>query len=415
MAQSELAPRWQKVRTHLATSAPDAVGLLVFSRLNIYYLSGTMANGVLWLPAVANSTVIDPDSAPPPVLLVRKGIERARMESPLTDILEFRSYKDIPTLLAQTGAALPMANVRSSALVAAEMGGLSWAMASMLQERLPLRFVSGDSALDAARAIKSPWEMAKLRTAGARHYQALHDILPQHIRPGMSENDIARLCINSFLELGHGGQLRMSGHGEEVFVGHVAAADSGNYPHYFNGPMGFRGIHPAQPCLGGGTLWTPGSPLLVDMAFCFEGYATDKTQIFWAGRPDSMPDNARRAYELCVEIHNRAASALRPGVLPSDIWRDALNLVEKSSFSEGFMGLGGNKVPFLGHGIGLAIDEKPVIAHSFDQALKEGMVLALEPKIGLPGWGMVGLENTFAVSPYGGESLTGNDTDILFF
>ena len=78
------------------------------------------------------------------------------------------------------------------------------------------------------------------------------------------------------------------------------------------------------------------------------------------------------------------------------------------------MGLGDNRVPFLGHGIGLTIDERPVVANGFDRPLEEGMTLALEPKIGIPGFGMVGLENTFEVGPEGGRCLTGGDTGILF-
>jgi Xaa-Pro aminopeptidase len=77
------------------------------------------------------------------------------------------------------------------------------------------------------------------------------------------------------------------------------------------------------------------------------------------------------------------------------------------------MALGGNKVGFVGHGIGLALDETPVIAKGFDAPLEEGMVIALEPKLGIPGFGMVGLENTFEVTASGGRSLTGDATAIL--
>ena len=77
------------------------------------------------------------------------------------------------------------------------------------------------------------------------------------------------------------------------------------------------------------------------------------------------------------------------------------------------MALGGNKVRFLGHGIGLAIDEWPALAKGFEAPLEQGMVLALEPKIGLPGLGMVGVENTFEVTPDGGRCLTGSDYSMV--
>ncbi|PWM69487.1 MAG: hypothetical protein DBX67_04470, partial [Desulfovibrionaceae bacterium] len=99
-------------------------------------------------------------------------------------------------------------------------------------------------------------------------------------------------------------------------------------------------------CLGSETVWRPGTPLTVDMAFNFEGYGTDKTQTYWAGGPDSMPAEARRAYDLCVEVQRAAAASLRPGVVPSRIWRDVLDRVGDTPFAAGFMGLDGNQVPF---------------------------------------------------------------------
>lgn len=100
-------------------------------------------------------------------------------------------------------------------------------------------------------------------------------------------------------------------------------------------------------------------------------------------------------------------------MLPSQIWEKCLSITEPSEWHEGFMGLGENKVFFVGHGIGLAIDEYPVLASGFDSPLEQGMTLAIEPKIGLPGFGMVGLENTFEVTHEGGKCLTGEHFDII--
>lgn len=77
------------------------------------------------------------------------------------------------------------------------------------------------------------------------------------------------------------------------------------------------------------------------------------------------------------------------------------------------MGFGNHQVKFLGHGIGLWIDETPVIAEGFDEPLEEGMVFALEPKKGILDVGLVGIENTFVVTPQGGRSLTGKNKGLL--
>jgi len=71
------------------------------------------------------------------------------------------------------------------------------------------------------------------------------------------------------------------------------------------------------------------------------------------------------------------------------------------------MGFGDRRANFLGHGVGLQIDELPVLADGFDEPLEAGMVLALEPKKGIPSVGMVGIEDTFIVTPEGGRSITG--------
>jgi Xaa-Pro aminopeptidase len=103
---------------------------------------------------------------------------------------------------------------------------------------------------------------------------------------------------------------------------------------------------------------------------------------------------------------------LRPGVKPSDIYARALAFVDPE-FADGFMGVPGRTVPFLGHSVGLYIDETPIIAKGFDAPLEPGMTIAIEPKIGIEGAGMVGSENTYLVTESGGVSITGKASDIL--
>jgi Xaa-Pro aminopeptidase len=122
------------------------------------------------------------------------------------------------------------------------------------------------------------------------------------------------------------------------------------------------------------------------------------------GRP--LPEAALAAQARCVDIERRLAVALKPGAIPSRIYTETLGSLD-ASFRENFMGFGPRRVSFLGHGVGLQIDEPPVLAEGFDEPLAEGMVLALEPKKGIPGVGMVGTENTYQVTPDGGRSLTG--------
>lgn len=392
----EMRSRQARCRAALADVAPGAGGLLVFSRLAIYYLTGTWANGLLWLPREGE-----------PVLACRKGKARAMLESPLETIVSFRSYGDIPGLCKEAGRPL-------TEVCAAEQSGLSWNLATLLSSRLPgVSFVPGDAALAVAQAVKSPWELEKIRLCGARHGKGLMELLPASIAPGMSEREIARKCWDAFFDLGHQGMLRMS-NGDEIFLGHIAAGDSGNYPSVFNGPVGLRGEHPALPFSGyAGKVWKKGEVLTVDNGFSLEGYCTDKTQVYFAGKAADIPDAVRRGHDLCMRVQQAVAERLVPGARPSELYALALSMAEKDGLSEGFMGLGENKVRFLGHGIGLYIDAWPVLAKGFDAPIEAGMTLALEPKFGIEGVGMVGVENTFEVTDSGGVCLTGDAYDII--
>jgi Xaa-Pro dipeptidase len=393
----ELGTRWDRCRNLLAQHIPQAGGIMLFSRLNIYYFTGTFGSGLFWLPLEGD-----------PVLLCRRGSERAGLESPVANIHSFYTYRDVPDLLKNAGS--PLAKT-----VAVEMNGLSWALGSSFAKYLSGReFLSGDKIISLTRSKKTGWELDKLRRAGKEHERCLVDLLPPLLKKGMTELQIAHIISDLFFSAGHHGILRMESYGEEVYLGHISIGDSGNYPSVFNGPLGLRGIHPAVPHMGSDAVrWEPGLPLSIDNGFTLEGYQTDKTQVYWLDDERSIPDSVRSAHACCVEIQAWIAEHLKPGVLPSEIWARSLSYAEKKGHGDGFMGLGRNKVHFVGHGIGLAIDEYPALAKGFDQPLEEGMVLAVEPKIGIPGIGMVGLENTFEVAAAGGVCLTGEKPDII--
>lgn len=394
---TELQARWQRYRTFLGKYLPDCQGAFIFSRLNIFYFTGTFANGVLWLPIEGE-----------PILFCRRGAERAEIETPVKHIVQFSSYGDIAKTFHGFGLTLP-------GKIATEMNGLSWSLANSLRKYLPsIDFIPGDRLIAMSRAKKSAWELQLMRQAGQRHNRCLTQLLPPFLHAGVNELEISHRISEIFFSQGHQGVLRMETFGEEVFLGHIAIADSANYPSVFNGPVGLKGAHPAAPFMGAEEItWHPGSLLTIDNGFMFGGYQTDKTQVYWLGAPGSIPDSIQSAHNFCLEMQAMIAEQLRPGAIPSNLWHQCREMAGRSPWANGFMGLGNNKVHFVGHGIGLAIDEYPVLAKGFDSPLEEGMVLAIEPKIGLPGLGMVGTENSFEVTAQGGRSLTGNTYEIL--
>lgn len=393
----ELSSRWKRYRELLHTYLPHANGAFMFSRINIFYFTGTFANGVFWLPKDGE-----------PLLFCRRGAERAKIETPIKNIVPFNSYADIQQTFADLGLPLP-------SRIATEMNGLSWSLAKSLTRHLPtIEFLGGDKLIAMTRAQKSEWELQILRKAGKKHNTCLTRLLPPFLHEGMNELEISHKISELFYSQGHHGVLRMDAFGEEAFLGHIAIGDSANYPSVFNGPVGLRGAHPAVPFMGSDKIkWRSGQPLTIDNGFTLAGYQTDKTQIYWLGGKKSIPESVQRAHDFCVDMQAKMAEQLRPGAIPSQLWNQCAELAAHSPWSDGFMGLGKNKVHFVGHGIGLAIDEYPVLAKGFDMPLEERMVLAIEPKIGIPGVGMVGTENTFEVTATGGRSITGRKYEII--
>ncbi len=393
----EIQSRLARYRKFVQQYFPAVEGSLFFSRLNIYYFTGSYANGVFWLPLEGE-----------PILFCRRGLERAKIETPFKNIVQLNSYRDIAQTFTDLSLNMPVH-------VAAEMNGLPWSLSNSLMKYLPnIQFLSSDKLIGLTRAKKSAWELQLLREAGYKHNRCLTQLLPPLLYEGMNELEISHIISDVFYSEGHNGILRMETFGEEAYLGHIAIGDSANYPSFFNGPVGLRGVHPAAPFMGAEKIkWYVGSPLTIDNGFTLGGYQTDKTQVYWLGSKSSIPETLQSAHNLCVEIQAMVASQLKPGAIPSNLWEQSVAMASKSPWYHGFMGLSGNKVQFLGHGIGLAIDEYPVIAKGFDAPLEEGMVLAIEPKIGLPGIGMVGTENTFEVTSGGGKSLTGSDFEII--
>lgn len=394
--EQELARRRKTCQAWIVRLYPDAAGLLLFSRINIYYLTGTVANGVLWLPREGEA-----------VLMVRKGEERCRLESPLRYILPFSSYSELPKCCASCGVAL-------EGLIAAEMAALPWSLAEMLQARLPgVRFTDASQIPVRLRAVKTSWELDILRRAGERLRQVLREDFPKNLRVDMTEREIAHLLWEKLFAHGHGGILRSGVPGAEAFGSIIAAGASACYPGLQRRPLGFRGEHCAMPFMGyAGSVWRSGQLLALDTAFMLEGYQPQMGISCWSGR--TIPDRLRRAQDCCTEIFLTALHALTPGNSPAAIWHEACRQAARAGFAKEFSGGNTNQVTGLGQGTGLGLYEAPLLGEAEEGLLEENMVIVLEPRIILPDLGAAGFAHSCVVRPEGGISLTGEDTDVIF-
>lgn len=395
ISAEEAALRRGKVLALLDRLLPEADGLLVTGKANVFYLSGTMASGLFWLPREGA-----------PILFVRKGEERARAESPIERIASFKSFRQIAQIAEELESPLGHA-------LAVDKENFSWSMADMLLKRMgSIRFLSGDDVLVRARSVKTAYEAACMKECGQIHAHVLDNTLPGRLKVGLTEREAALLYVEEALRAGSEGLCRLTHANDEMFFGYASIAENGLYPTSFPGPLGCRGVSPATPFLGAPErIWKKDEVLSVDMACSKFGYLTDRTQVYFSG--SRLPDIVARAQDCCEEILDKCIEITRPGNSPAEIWAASLGIAKNRGFAEGYMGLGPDQLAFLGHGVGLCLDEWPALAKSFTEPLETGMTLALEPKISLEGIGMVGVEHTYLVGEKETVSLTGTRTGIL--
>jgi len=250
-----------------------------------------------------------------------------------------------------------------------------------------------------------------MKRSGELHRLVLEDKVPAMLHEGMSEVDLAGELYTQMLKDGHHGVARFGMFDSEIIIGHIAFGESSLYPTSFNGPGGNYGMGPAVPGVGSRERkLKKGDLVFLDVAFGVEGYHTDKTLNYIFG---AYPDRELlREHIICLDIQARLSEQLKPGVIPAELYENTISGLPPS-FLNNFMGYGNRQVKFLGHGIGLYIDETPVIAKGFDLPFEENMVMALEPKKGIAGRGMVGIENTFIVTPEGGKCITGFSKGLI--
>ncbi len=234
---------------------------------------------------------------------------------------------------------------------------------------------------------------------------------PALLREGMSEAEFACDLYSLMVREGHQGIVRFGMFNVDIAVAQLGFGESSIYPTSFDGPGGCVGISPAAPVLGSRERrLRRGDLVFVDIGCGLDGYQTDKTLTYMFGQP--LPDEVIAVHRQCVEIEQRLAAQLKPGAIPAEIYATIMGGLD-AEFLNNFMGFGNRRANFLGHGVGLQIDESPVIAEGFDEPLVAGMTLALEPKKGVAGVGMVGTENTFVVTQAGGRSITGGHPGLM--
>jgi Xaa-Pro aminopeptidase len=386
----ELADRMNRFRARMDAENLGWQLAAVLGRVNQYYFTGTMQDALLLVPRDAE-----------PTLWVRRSFERARTESLFPDIRPMKSFRD-------AAPASPIA----CEVIHFEAEVVPYALLQRFRKYFPCKTVAPlDAQVAKVRAVKSPYELAILERAGAIHRRVLEEQVPALLREGISEAELGCELLSLMVREGHQGIARFAMFGSEILLGQLGFGENSLCPTSFDGPGGCLGLEPAAPVLGSRVrTLRPGDLVFIDVGCGVAGYHTDKTMTYVFGGPP--PEVALAAHRRCFDLEQEMAAMLKPGAIPSQIHAAVMGKLDRE-FLQNFMGFGNRRVNFLGHGVGLQVDEPPAIAQGFDEPLVEGMVLALEPKKGVPDFGMVGVEDTFVVTPEGGRSITGHSPGLI--
>ncbi len=383
LPRSEADHRLGRLQRWMKKLSVDAVFIL--QNADLYYFSGTIQSGLLCIPGEGN-----------PIYLVRKSLTRAKQECACDRVISLSRMEEVPGILMAEGIGVLKR-------VGLEMDVLPAATYLRIAKLFPgSEFVDASAGIRAVRMIKSPYEIEQIRNA-AQMLLRTWEKIPGWIRPGATELEVLAQA-EQFLRLqGHQGIQRTRGFNYEVGYGAFSAGASACVPTSFPGSTGFIGLYPAISNTGSNRSLVAGEPLLVDICGGYGGYIADAARTFVIG---SLPPDMQDAHSWVLDLNHEIEPMLKPGTECSRICDFAFEKAESSPYGKIFMGAGDNRVRYLGHGVGLELDELPVLASGTSARLEPGMTLAVEPKIFFPDRGGVGIENMYLITDTGFEKLT---------
>ena len=381
---SEALARKEKIQAALRRLPADA--LLLADNANLYYTSSRVFCGYTYVPAEGDM-----------IYFVRRPVGLAG-----DNVVYIRKPEQIIEEMQKRGLPLPQT-------LLVEGDSLSYNEYTRLASAFPSsRILPGGTALiRQVRAVKTPFEIGMIRQSAASH-DMLYRHIPKLYTPGMTDLEFSIEIERAARQHGSLGIFRIFGRSMEIFMGNVLAGENADTPTPYDFAMGGAGLDDSLPIGCNGTTIHPGQTVMVDVNGNFTGYMTDLSRVYSLGE---IPEKARHAHAVSLEIEQAVMSMARPGVAASELYDKALAIARDRKVEDYFMGHR-QKAGFVGHGVGIEINEQPVLAPRSCDVLEAGMVFALEPKFVIPGVGPVGIENTFLLTDDGVERLTNCEEEI---
>lgn len=382
--KSDLILKWDRMQKELKEMGMDACLLSV--DVNLFYTTGRIYSGYFYLPTEGK-----------PWFFVKRpnGLSGEQ-------VVYIRKPEEIPGILADAGLQRPEH-------LLLELDELSYNETQRQLKALnPMEVGNGSLFMRMMRRIKTPMEIEQFRIA-ARKHEATYREIPACYRPGMTDLELQFEIELRMRRNGSMGLFRAFGPNMDIFMGSLLTGENAETPSPFDFALGGEGVNAACPLGANGTPLKEGMAVMIDMAGNYTPYMTDMTRVFSIGK---LPEEAYRAHQVALEIQEAVKAQIKPGTPCSELYSIAAEKAQQAGLAANFMGTR-QQAKFVGHGIGLQINELPVLTPRSKDALQANMVFALEPKFVLPGIGAVGIENSFLVTEDGGEQLTLAPEEII--
>lgn len=365
---TEKKARLQKLQQVLISMQAEAC--LISSSVNQYWLTGFIFDGYIVVFAEGD-----------PLLFVRRPASLSG-----ENIIGIRKPEQIPDLLREAGLKAPRK-------VLIEGDTVSYNAALRLLAALEMPEIGNiSSAIRKIRSVKSEYELNQIHESAAIHTK-VYELIPSLYRKGMTDLEL-QIEIERQMRL-HGsmGIFRSFGENMDIFMGSMLAGDNAQATSPYDYALGGGGISPLLPLGANGTALTPGTTLMVDMAGNYRPNMDDMTRTFVI---EHAPEMAYKAHQVSLDIIHTIEESTKAGVPCAELWYLAEKIVKENKLEPYFMGTK-QQAKFVGHGVGLEINEPPVLTPRSKEVLEPGMAIAIEPKFVLPGIGAVGIENTYIV------------------
>jgi len=382
--ETELNIRWDKIRQAMKQQGIDAT--ILTTTVNLIYISGQVFNGYFFLPSEGD-----------PIFFIKRPLGLDGI-----NIHYIRKPEDIPAILSSKG----IENLKN---IAFESDAISYNEQTRLQKIFnPETTSNASTLLRVVRSIKTPFEIEEYRKTCIKHAETMAGVAKLY-RDGMNDLEFSIEIERHFRKSGSLGHFRTFGPNMEIYMGSILAGDNANAASPYDFALGGAGISPSLPIGCSGEELTPGKAIMVDMGGLYSAYISDMTRVYSIGK---LSDLAYKAHATSINIVKAIEKIAKPGTACADLYNLAVEMVKDAGLTEYFMGYD-QQASFVGHGIGIEVNELPILFGRSKDILQVGNVFALEPKFVIPRVGAVGIENSYVVNENGIEKLTQLEEEII--